>query len=180
VHGAAEVRFDLPWEVMERQNVLGAENILALARRFAERGKLHRLDYVSTTYIAGDRRGLCREDEIDLGQGHRNEYERSKRVAELAVDRERKKGLPVAVHRPSIIVGDSRTGKASSFKGAVLAAEALCTRPVEDGLRARRVRHGRGAGGLRGRRHDAPDVRAQGARAYGAPGGGPRAAVEHR
>jgi thioester reductase-like protein len=116
VHGAAEVRFDLPWEVMERQNVLGAENILALARRFAERGKLHRLDYVSTTYIAGDRRGLCREDEIDLGQGHRNEYERSKRVAELAVDRERKKGLPVAVHRPSIIVGDSRTGKASSFK----------------------------------------------------------------
>ena len=116
VHGAAEVRFDLPREVMEKQNVVGTENILALARRFADRGKLHRLDYVSTTYVAGTRTDLAKETEIDVGQGSRNEYERSKKLAELAVDRERKRGLPVTVHRPSIIVGDSRTGKASSFK----------------------------------------------------------------
>ncbi|MFO0728439.1 MAG: SDR family oxidoreductase [Myxococcota bacterium] len=116
VHGAAEVRFDLPRDVMEKQNVIGTENILGLAKRLAERGKLARLDYVSTTYIAGTRTDVAKEGEIDVGQGHRNEYERSKRLAELAIDRERKAGLPVAVHRPSIIVGDSRTGKASSFK----------------------------------------------------------------
>jgi len=116
VHGASELRFDQPWDVMEKENVLGTENVLDLARRFAESGKLARLDYVSTAYVAGDRRGLCREDEIDVGQGHRNEYERSKRIAELSVDRARKQGLPVAVHRPSIIVGDSRSGRAAAFK----------------------------------------------------------------
>lgn len=116
VHGAAEVRFDLPWEVMHEQNVVGTENVLALARRLADRGKLSRLDYVSTAYVAGERTGICREDEIDLGQQTRNAYERSKLAAEVVIERERKAGLPVTVHRPSIIVGDSRTGRASSFK----------------------------------------------------------------
>lgn len=116
VHGAAEVRFDLPWEVMRKQNVVGSENVVALAKRLADAGRLSRLDYVSTAYVAGDRTGLCKEDEIDVGQKSRNEYERSKLQAELVVDRARQSGLPLAVHRPSIIVGDSRTGRASSFK----------------------------------------------------------------
>jgi thioester reductase-like protein len=116
VHGAAEVRFDLPWDVMQKQNVQGTEHVLALARRLSDRGKLARLDYVSTAYVAGDRTGLCQEAEIDLGQGSRNDYERSKLAAEVAVDKAAKGGLPITVHRPSIIVGDSRTGRASSFK----------------------------------------------------------------
>lgn len=116
IHGAAEVRFDLPWEVMHKQNVLGTEHIIALARRLADRQRLQRLDYVSTCYVAGTRVGLCTEDEVDVGQGSRNDYERSKLVAEGAIDRARRAGLPIVVHRPSIIVGDSRTGRASSFK----------------------------------------------------------------
>ncbi|MCK6552846.1 SDR family oxidoreductase [Myxococcota bacterium] len=116
IHGAAEVRFDLPWDVMHAQNVGGTENVLALARTLADRGRLVRVDHVSTAYVAGDRTDVAREHETDVGQRPRNDYERSKLAAELSVERARREGLPIAVHRPSIIVGDSRTGRASSFK----------------------------------------------------------------
>lgn len=116
VHGAAEVRFDLPYPEMRRQNVEGTLAVLALARRLADQGRLHRFDHVSTAYVAGDRSGLALETEIDVGQRCRNDYERTKLEAEVQLAQARAEGLPLTVHRPSIIVGDSRTGKASSFK----------------------------------------------------------------
>lgn len=116
VHGAAEVRFDLPYEVMHKQNVIGTRNVVALARALAEQGRLFRVDHVSTSFIAGDRTGVALETEIDVGQKRRNAYEGSKLEAELEIEVAKKDGLPVTVHRPSIIVGDSRTGRASSFK----------------------------------------------------------------
>lgn len=116
VHGAAQVRFDLPWEEMARQNIQGTEEVLGWARRLHAAGRLHRLDYVSTAYVAGDRTDLVLETELDRGQTPRNAYERSKLAAEKRVASAREAGLPVTVHRPSIIVGDSRTGRASSFK----------------------------------------------------------------
>jgi long-chain acyl-CoA synthetase len=116
VHGAAEVRFDLPFDVMELQNVGGTKNVLALCTELAERGKLVRFEHVSTTYVAGDRRDVALETELDAGQSFRNDYERTKLMAELEVRRAMEAGLPATVHRPSIIVGDSRTGRASSFK----------------------------------------------------------------
>lgn len=116
IHGAAEVRFDLPYAVMERQNVAGTENVLALARQLADGDRLLRLEHVSTAYVAGDREGTALETEVDVGQKSRNDYERTKLLAELKVAEAIERGLPVTVHRPSIIVGDSRTGRASSFK----------------------------------------------------------------
>lgn len=116
IHGAAEVRFDLPWPVMHAQNVVGTENVLAFARGLAERGRLHRFEHVSTTYVAGDRTDVAGEGEVDVGQTPRNNYERSKLQAEVVVEKARADGLPVTVHRPSIIVGDSRSGRASSYK----------------------------------------------------------------
>ena len=116
VHGAAQVRFDLAWPVMRHQNVTGTEHVLALATRIAARGRLHRVDYVSTSFVAGDRRDVAAESDVDVGQQPRNAYERSKLEAERVVERARRAGMPLTVHRPSIIVGDSRTGKASSFK----------------------------------------------------------------
>ncbi len=116
VHGAAEVRFNLPFEVMEQQNVGGTRNVLALARTLAERGRLSRLDHVSTAFVAGDRSDVALETDLDVGQRSRNDYERTKLLAEIEVRRAIDAGLPITVHRPSIIVGDSRTGRASSFK----------------------------------------------------------------
>lgn len=116
IHGAAEVRFDLPLAEMRRQNVEGTRHVLDLATRLADQGRLARVDHVSTAYVAGDRTDRALESEGDVGQGPRNAYEQTKLEAEGLVGERRQAGLPIAIHRPSIIVGDARTGRASSFK----------------------------------------------------------------
>jgi hypothetical protein len=71
--------------------------------------------YVGTAYVAGERTGLIREDELAVGQSYRNTYEQSKAEAEALV-RSRFESMPGVILRPSIIVGDSQTGATSSFK----------------------------------------------------------------
>ncbi|MBI4614966.1 MAG: SDR family oxidoreductase [Planctomycetes bacterium] len=115
VHGAASVRFDMPLDEARAVNVTGTERILSLGLAAAGRGCLERFDYVGTAYVAGTRAGPVGEEELDAGQGFHNTYEQTKFEAEKLV-RERRGGLPVRLFRPSIVVGDSRTGFTSSFK----------------------------------------------------------------
>jgi nucleoside-diphosphate-sugar epimerase len=111
VHCAASVSFDLSLEESRRVNVDGTRHVLDVAKRCQ---RLERLSYVSTAYVAGEPRRLFQEDELDVGQRFRNPYERSKFEAERML-REHADGLPLQVLRPSIVVGDSRTGRTSSF-----------------------------------------------------------------
>jgi thioester reductase-like protein len=115
VHCAASVSFSLGLEESRRVNVGGTGRMVELADRCAQVGDgLERFSYVSTAYVAGAHRGTFGEDSLDVGQSFRNPYERSKFEAEQLV-RERASGLPAQVLRPSIVVGDSRTGWTSSF-----------------------------------------------------------------
>jgi thioester reductase-like protein len=111
VHCAASVSFDLSLEASRSVNVDGTRNILELAERCPG---LERITYISTAYVAGEPPGLFREDQLDVGQHFRNPYELTKFEAERMI-RERAAHLPLQVLRPSIIVGDSRTGRTSSF-----------------------------------------------------------------
>jgi thioester reductase-like protein len=111
VHSAASVAFDLPLEESRAINVAGTERVLALAG--AANG-LERLTYVSTAYVAGERRGTVAEDELDTDARFRNPYERSKAEAEALVA-SRRDELPVTVVRPSIVVGESTTGWTAAF-----------------------------------------------------------------
>lgn len=115
VHGAASVRFDMPLEEARAVNVTGTERVLELALAATGRGRLERFDYIGTAYVAGTRAGPVGEEELDAGQGFHNTYERTKFEAEKLV-RERRSDLPARLFRPSIVVGDSRTGFTSSFK----------------------------------------------------------------
>ena len=115
IHSAATVRFDQPLEEARRINVDGTRNILAFASEARRAGRLRSLAYVGTAYVAGDRAGLVRETELSAGQGFRNTYERTKFEAETLV-RTQLGSIPGVILRPSIIVGDSRTGVTSSFK----------------------------------------------------------------
>jgi long-chain acyl-CoA synthetase len=112
IHSAATVRFDHTLDEARSMNVEGTRHVLDFAA--ASRG-LRRFAYVGTAYVAGQRTGLIREDELNVGQGFRNTYEQTKSEAEALV-RSRFGSLPCVVLRPSIIVGDSRTGVTSSFK----------------------------------------------------------------
>jgi len=115
IHCAASVSFSLGLEESRRVNVDGTARVAELAERCATRGDgLERFSYVSTAYVAGAHRGHFGESDLDVGQDFRNPYEQSKFEAE-ALLRERAAGLPLQVLRPSIVVGDSRTGWTSSF-----------------------------------------------------------------
>lgn len=110
IHGAASVSFTLPIDQARKINVEGTRRVLDLAR--AARA---RVDYVGTAYVAGERRGIAHERELDVGQSFRNTYEQTKMEAEALVQA-RWGEQAIAVFRPSIIVGDSRTGRTASFK----------------------------------------------------------------
>lgn len=55
------------------------------------------------------------EDDLTATPAHANFYESSKYEAERLVRRAVAEGLPATTFRPSIVVGDSRTGEASDF-----------------------------------------------------------------
>ncbi len=112
IHSAATVRFDHTLDEARRTNVEGTRHVLDFA---AATRNLRNFAYVGTAYVAGERSGLILENELAVGQGYRNTYEQTKSEAEALV-RSRLDSLPGIILRPSIIVGDSRTGVTSSFK----------------------------------------------------------------
>ena len=108
IHSAASVAFDLPLEEARAINVEGTRRVLDFAGAVPG---LQRVTYVSTAYVAGDRRGTAYEDDRETG-AFRNSYERSKHEAEALV---RSSTLPWTIARPSIVVGESTTGWTASF-----------------------------------------------------------------
>ena len=114
IHCAASIAFDLPLPQALNTNAGGASRMLGLARELADRGRLRRMVHVSTAYVCGTHGGVFGERDLDVGQGFRNTYERSKADAERTL-REACGELPLTIARPSIVVGDSRTGWTPSF-----------------------------------------------------------------
>ncbi|MGA7241568.1 MAG: SDR family oxidoreductase [Terracidiphilus sp.] len=112
IHSAATVRFDHSLDEARHINVEGTRRLLDFA---AGARQLRSFAYVGTAYVAGERSGLIREGELAFGQSYRNTYEQTKAEAEALVQ-SRLSSMPGVILRPSIIVGDSRTGVTSSFK----------------------------------------------------------------
>jgi thioester reductase-like protein len=112
-HLAAIYNLAVPLEVAQRVNVEGTGNVLELCARCEH---LSRFNYVSTAYVAGDRKGVVYEHELSLGQGFKNHYESTKFQAELWV-REWMHRVPTTIYRPAIVIGDSRTGETQKFDG---------------------------------------------------------------
>jgi thioester reductase-like protein len=112
-HLAAIYNLAVPFEIAQRVNVDGTGNVLELC---AACERLERLNYVSTAYVAGVRRGVVYEHELALGQAFKNHYESTKFQAEVWV-REAMDAVPTTIYRPAIVVGDSRTGETQKFDG---------------------------------------------------------------
>jgi thioester reductase-like protein len=142
IHSAASVSFSLPIGQARAVNVEGTRRVLDLAARAGARGEgLRRVAHVSTAYVAGTHRGAFGEEDLERRQRFHNTYERSKWEAERLVRRYSAR-LPVQVFRPSIVVGDDRTGWTASFnviytplrayaRGALPAVPARRSAPVD-------------------------------------------------
>ncbi|MGL6193490.1 MAG: SDR family oxidoreductase [Thermoguttaceae bacterium] len=112
IHCAASLTFyghksDEPW----RSNIDGTKNILTLCKEC----NIKDLHYFSTAYVAGSAKHFY-ENQLDVGQSLRNDYEQSKFDAEKMV-----RGSDfiekLTVYRPSIVVGDSQTAYTATFHG---------------------------------------------------------------
>ena len=114
IHGAASVAFDLPIADAREVNVGGTRRMLDLAAKSADAGSLRRFTYISTAYVAGDCGGRVSESGAPQRTRFRNAYEQSKSEAEALVQTRRDE-LPLTIVRPSIVVGDRKTGWTSSF-----------------------------------------------------------------
>jgi thioester reductase-like protein len=125
-HLAARSRLGAGRSEMRRVNVEGTRNVLDLC--LAAR-RLRRMNHFSTAFVSGDRVGVILEDELAMGQAFHNTYEETKLQAELLVRRAQAE-LPATIYRPSIVVGDSRTGEIDRFEGPYALAILLVASPV--------------------------------------------------
>jgi thioester reductase-like protein len=113
VHSAASVSFEMPLEEARAVNLEGTRRMIDFASRSLEADGLDRYAHVSTAYVAGTHDGRFAEGDLEVGQRFRNSYEQSKFEAERLVRSH--DGLPFTIMRPSIVVGDRRSGWTSAF-----------------------------------------------------------------
>ncbi len=113
IHTAADWRF-IPLEELRKTNVQGTANVLELARKINKDHGLVRFSHISTAYVAGARMGYVPEDALTDAYGFFTDYERSKYEGELLVQAAKAK-FPVSIFRPSMVVGDSKTGAIKTF-----------------------------------------------------------------
>jgi len=95
----------------ERLNVGGTRNAVDLANAL----RASHLHHVSSVAVAGERKGLFREDHFDEGQTLPSAYHRTKFESEKLV----REGTAGAwrVYRPAIVVGHSQTGEMDKIDG---------------------------------------------------------------
>lgn len=110
VHLGAVYDMTADEETAYAANVTGTRSVIALATELD--AVLH---HVSSVAVAGDHRGKFFEDDFDLGQQLPSPYHRTKFAAEKLV--REAEGVRWRVYRPSIIVGDSRTGEMDKIDG---------------------------------------------------------------
>jgi len=107
-----------------RMNVDGTRHVLDLVKQLKGR----RLHHVSTAYIAGNRSDVAMETEIDVGQSFKNPYEESKCRAEIMIaEAHQADAIRASVYRPSIVIGDSKSGRVTHFHGVYAFIRALWT-----------------------------------------------------
>lgn len=97
IHSAAITDFSRPLEELRHANVEGTRNMLAFANK-ANAPLIH----VSTAFVHA------------RGAHKFNNYEASKVEAEQMM---RQSGVPAVIVRPSVVIGDSRTGAICKFQG---------------------------------------------------------------
>ena len=130
---SSPLKFDIPEPIDEIWNCAGAlsfkeedrletfaTNVMCVEHllEFTDRNSIKCMQHVSTRYVHGKRNGLIKEDELNCGQTFFNPYEESKMAAEELISKwSSDTGGKAFVYRPSVVVGNSKTGFTSSFSG---------------------------------------------------------------
>lgn len=113
IHAAGNVRMNLPLAQARHSSVDSALNIIAFARACAQ---LVKVEFVSTVGVGGKLAGAVPEEWITTQRDFHNTYEEAKADAEGNIRAALEGGLPLTVHRPSMVVGDAVSGRIIHFQ----------------------------------------------------------------
>jgi len=126
IHSAAATNFDNTLTDALKVNLYGTINIMKLAEDAYKEGQLLRFGYVSTAYVNGRMKNTIYEDKLQENPHFDNTYEQSKYEAEKYV-RSKMHKLPVCIFRPSIVVGDSETGRLVKYNVLYTPLKMICS-----------------------------------------------------
>jgi thioester reductase-like protein len=115
VHCAASVNLNMTRERAAATAVVPTRTMLELVRRGARTGSLRKVDFVSTVGVWGRTPGVMPERRLPEVREFHNTYEAAKAQAEQVIWTEGE-GLPITVHRPSMVVGESVSGRVIHFQ----------------------------------------------------------------
>ncbi|NWF56365.1 MAG: SDR family oxidoreductase [Syntrophaceae bacterium] len=97
---------------VEAVNIAGLQRVLEAAAQ----SRCHFFHHLSTAYVAGKKEGVFREERV-TNQDFHNLYEETKCLGErLVAELCAREGIRCTIYRPSIVYGDSRTGRALTFR----------------------------------------------------------------
>jgi thioester reductase-like protein len=114
IHSAAATKFVLPVDKARAVNFNGTQHVAGLGLRAARLGNRVQFGYVGTAFVCGNQSGIIPEAIVTKRPVFSNIYEQTKWEAEQYIHSVAD-DLPTAIFRPSIIVGDSRTGRINDF-----------------------------------------------------------------
>lgn len=123
-HCAAFMSFDKERkEELFKQNVGGTKNVLEFALKLG----MPSFHYLSTAYLCGrELNSEITEEKLDRPAIFNNPYEETKFEAEKIVREYKDRyGMTVNIYRPSIIVGDSKSGRTQSLFGYYMVIRAM-------------------------------------------------------
>ena len=113
VHAAASVKLNGTLAEARVSAVQATREAVRLARACPG---LQKMEYVSTVGVGGRRAEPLPETRVGGVRSFRNTYEEAKAEAEALVLKEIENGLPASIHRPSMIIGASDTGRIAAFQ----------------------------------------------------------------
>jgi thioester reductase-like protein len=109
-HSGAMLNYVFPYSALKAPNVLGTQEVLRLACQT----KVKPVHYVSSVAVfessAYAGKVVKEQDDFNDWEGIFLGYSQTKWVSEKLVKIARDRGLPVTIHRPPLIAGDSKTG----------------------------------------------------------------------
>ncbi len=115
IHCAASVKLNMEIEQARATAVTPTRTVLELGRRCAQAQALRKIDLVSTVGVWGRTPGHMPERRLPEVTDFHNTYEAAKSEAERVIWSEGE-GLPITVHRPSMVVGETGSGRVMHFQ----------------------------------------------------------------
>ncbi|MGM0532621.1 MAG: SDR family oxidoreductase [Bacteroidota bacterium] len=122
IHCASDTSFaERKRETVFKSNVKSLTGIL----EFAKNADVNFFHYISTAFVAGANVTVCKES-IASSTGFLNVYEESKAQAEKTIAAFcEKHSIPLTIIRPSIVYGDSQTGRSLKFNALYFPLKSL-------------------------------------------------------